>query len=99
MSELLRTAHCSTASLVSASNNNTNRPYRTASTQCTWRDADALGSHLLDSVANAFIERQLLGSVAIAIQRGNALSMLSGLTRTTTAQAKGCNSRGGETDE
>lgn len=33
------------------------------------------------------IERQLLGAIAVAVQRGNALTMLSGHTRTLSAHA------------
>ena len=33
------------------------------------------------------IERQLLGQIAMAVQRGNALAMLSGYTRAARAQA------------
>ena len=35
------------------------------------------------------IERQLLGAIAAAVQRGNALAMLTGYTRATTAMALG----------
>jgi hypothetical protein len=40
----------------------------------TWKSAD--------------IERQLLGAIAIAVQRGNALAMLSGNTRTACARVQ-----------
>ena len=33
------------------------------------------------------IQRQLLSAVAVAVQRGNALTMLAGFTRTTSARA------------
>jgi len=35
------------------------------------------------------IERQLLGTIAVAVQRGNALAMLTGYTRATAAVALG----------
>ena len=35
------------------------------------------------------IERRLLGTIAIAVQRGNAMAMLMGYTRTLSAQAHG----------
>ena len=34
------------------------------------------------------IERQLLGAIATAVQRGNALAMLSGYTRAAMAQVR-----------
>ena len=34
------------------------------------------------------IERQLLGAIAVAVQRGNALAMLTGYTRATRATAE-----------
>ena len=37
---------------------------------------------------SATIERQLLGTVAMAVQRGNTLVMLSGFTKTATARAE-----------
>ncbi len=42
------------------------------------------------------IERQLLGAIAMAVQRGNALAMLSGYTRSAIIRAR---PDGGETDE
>ena len=45
------------------------------------------------------IERQLLGAIAAAVQRGNALAMLTGYTRATVAAALGRrNSRLGARD-
>ena len=38
--------------------------------------------------SSSLIERQLLSSVAIAVQRGNALTMLCGFTRAADVQAK-----------
>ena len=34
------------------------------------------------------IQRQLLGSIAAAVQRGNGLAMLAGYTRTTIARVR-----------
>ena len=45
--------------------------------QGTWKSAD--------------IERQLLGAIAVAVQRGNALMMLSGFTRMMRVQLDGSN--------
>jgi hypothetical protein len=42
------------------------------------------------------IERQLLGAIAMAVQRGNATAMLSGYTRSAMIRARPA---GGETDE
>jgi len=39
--------------------------------------------------SSGLIERELLASVAVAVQRGNALSMLCGLTRAAGKRASG----------
>ena len=35
------------------------------------------------------IERQLLGAIAVAVQRGNALTMLAGFTRAAAVSPRG----------
>ena len=46
--------------------------HHSASTHCTWRDADAIGSHLLDSVA-------------VAVQRCTCMALRASVERETTA--------------
>jgi len=36
--------------------------------------------------SSGYIERMLLGSIAVAVQRGNALAMLTGFSRMTSAR-------------
>ena len=45
--------------------------HHSASTHCTWRDADAIGSHLLDCVA-------------IAVQRCTGMALRASVERETT---------------
>ena len=45
---------------------------------------------------SGLVERELLASVAVAVQRGNALSMLCGLTRAASKRASRCNDESGD---
>ena len=52
----------------------------------TWRFVEALGEEgerwSLGTWNSGYIERRLLGTIAMAVQRGNAMAMLLGYTRT-----------------
>jgi len=48
--------------------------HHSASTHCTWRDADAIGSHLLDSVAIAV---QKCTGMALCIRHGDIVPLSS----------------------
>ena len=46
--------------------------------------------------SSGLIERELLATVAVAVQRGDALSMLCGLTRAGSRRARGNSGEGEE---